>query len=233
MNNIDLKSNTTYSESEIVDLIKKANPYASSVKIKWILFDFKKTNKITQIGIKKYVPNGNTYSFDMTELSNSIEYSIQTSFPDVEFIIWESSQLNEWMNFLLSKSIIFVEVENDLRDYIFSFIQEKYGENQIVLLNPSIDVLSRYIDSHPIVVKSLFSRSPKSKEAHKISLEKILVDIFSDKLLSSMIGTNDKEEIAKGIIKNYSINRTKALAYAKRRKCQDEIKYYLEEKYDR
>ena len=212
MNDINLKNNTIYSESDIVNLIKKANPHVSAIKIKWMLFDLEKSNTISRIGTKQYVANGNIYSFEISELSKEIDYLISNNYPDVDFIIWESSQLNEWMNFLLSKNIIFVEVENDLKDFIFSVLQEKYGQKQTVLLDPSIDVLSRYIDNHPIVVKPLFSRSPKSKKNHKILIEKILVDIFSDKLLVSMIGTNDREEIARSIIKSYSINKTRTLA---------------------
>ena len=227
MNTIVLRNNATYSESEIEDLIKAANPSVSDVKVKWILFDLQKTNTITRIGTKEYVTNGKPYSFDLSELSKTINSLLSSNYSKVDYIIWESAQLNEWMNFLLSKNIIFVEVENDLKGFIFSFLQENFGQNQTVLLSPSIDVLSRYIDNHPIVVKPLFSRSPKGKSDHKISIEKMLVDVFSDKLLVSMIGTNDREEIAKGIIKSYSINKTKTLAYAKRRKCQDEIQHFF------
>lgn len=232
MKKINLKKNTTYSESEIVDIIKDANPSASTIKIKWLLFDLEKNNSITRVGIKKYVTDGRTYYYGISELSKDIDALISNNYPDIEYIIWESNQLNEWMNLLFSKNIIFIEVEKDLIEFIFLFLQENYGKRQSVLFNPTIDILSRYIDNNPIVVKPLFSRSPKSKQNHKISAEKILVDIFCDRLLVSMIGTNDRDEIAKGIIRNYSINETKTLAYAKRRRCDKEIQYFLEEKND-
>lgn len=232
MNTIVFKNNTTYSESELVNLIKAANPSISDIKIKWLLFELEKSNHIMRIAKKRYVTNGVKYDFEISETSKGICTLIFNSYPNLDYVIWESIQLNEWLNFLLSKNIIFIEVESDLCGMIFSLLQEKYGNKQSVLLNPSFEVLTRYIDNNPIVVKPLFSRSPKGKNSHKISIEKMLVDVFSDKLLVSMIGTNDREEIARGIIKNYTVNRTKVIAYAKRRKCHEVIQHFLLDTYD-
>ena len=224
LNAIELKAHTAYSESELIELIRNANPSFSDIKIKWALFELEKSNKITRIGTKKYITNGKRYSYVLSESAQRIDSFLSNDYPDLDYIIWESSQLNEWMNLLLAKRIIFVEVESDLKDYAFSFLQEKFCDSKMILLSPDFKILSRYIDNSPVAVRSLFSKSPKSRDGHRISIEKLLVDVFSDRLLKSLIGTKDREEIANGITRSYAINETKTLAYAKRRKCDEEIR---------
>ena len=232
MNGVELKSNTKYDESEIVELIRQANPTVTDTKMKWLLFDLERAHTITKIGAKKYITCGRQYSYNLSENASNIDAFLSENYPEIKYVIWESTQLNEWMNFLLSKNVIFVEVESELKDYVFNYLQEQFGRFQTVLLSPDAETLSRYIDNNPIVVSLLFSRSPLRRKDRKIALEKLIVDLFSDKLLLSMIGTNDREEIASGITRGYSLNTTKALAYARRRRCVDQIRHYLEQSYD-
>ena len=228
MGTIELKKNTAYWESDIVDLIKNANPSISDIKVKWLLFELEKNQSITRVGTKKYVTDGNRYSYSLSESGKKVDSFLSTAFPDVKYVIWESVQLNEWMNFLLAKNIIFVEAESDLKEYIFSFLQEKFGRTNAVLLDPDIVILSRYIDNCPIVVRSLFSRSPQSRKTHQIVLEKLVIDILSDKLLSNLIGTNDRFSMACEIAHGYSLNTTTAISYAKRRISEAELPQVLE-----
>ena len=209
MNLIELKNYTTYNESEIIDLIKKNNPNISEIKIKWVLFELEKKQIITRIGTKQYITNGKLYSFELSDLSKSINSFLNENYPMVNYVIWESTQLNEWMNLLLTKNIIFIEVESEFKDYFFSVLQEHYSTTNIILLNPSFDILSRYIDNKPIIIKPLFSRSPLNKKTHQITIEKLLVDVFSDKLLTNLISTNNQNEIAYGITHSYSLNKSK------------------------
>ena len=233
MNSVDLKKNASYSESEIIEAIRKATPSVSETKVKWLLFDLERTHVITRIGSKKYVTGGRLYTADLSEPAANIDSAVSQHYPEIEYVIWESSQLNEWINLMLAKNVIFVEVESGLKDYVFSFLQEQYGRTHTVLLDPDHEMLSRYIDNDPVVVRQLFSRSPRGRKGHRIILEKLLVDVVSDKLLKSMIGTNDREEIVRGMSVNYSLNITKILAYAKRRRCESEIQQILEPRYDR
>lgn len=232
MNSINLKSNSVYNESEIISLIREANPAVSDVKTKWMLFDLERNHSITRIGSRKYITDAKLYSYMPCELSENIDSFLSENYPDVKYVIWESKQLNEWMNFLLSKNIIFVEVESDLTEYIFSSLMEHLGQEYMILINPDNKMVSRYMRDNLVIIKSLYSRAPTDKKGHGITLEKLIVDVISDRLLTSMIGTNDRDEIIKGIVKNYTINETKALAYAKRRQCETEIKRALEGKYD-
>ena len=195
MKPINLDKNTVYTQSEIIRIIKKPNPNISDVKLKWELFELEKSNLISKIGTKTYITNGNIYYCNLSNQSKNIENFICKNYPNIKYVIWELSQLNEWINFMFAKNIIFLEVEADYVDYIFSALYEKYGQNHMILLNPNMELLSRYIDNCPIVVKTLFSRSPQNIKNHNIAIEKLIVDIFFDKLLKNLIGTNDRFEI--------------------------------------
>ena len=232
MDSIVLKNNTVYSESEIINTIKSVKPSISDIKLKWMLFELEKSHTITRIGTKEYITDGKRYSYELSESTKIIDSFLEETYPDIKYVIWENTQLNEWMNFLFAKKIVFVEVETDLKGFVFSSLQEKFGHSNAVLLNPDIEIISRYIDNDPIVVRSLFSRSPRNKKCHSIPIEKLLIDILCDKLLINLIGTNNRYEIAYGIVRDYSINKTKATAYAKRRKCESELLNILEDNHN-
>ena len=221
MDAIQLKPNTTYSEADLLNLIHGTS--SSPTRAKWELFELQKAHKITRVGAKQYVTNGKFYMPNLSETAKRIDGFLSENYPRVDYVIYETYMLNEWANLLFGKNVILVDVDKAVKDYVFSFVRELLGKGHIVLLDPDFAMVSRYFDFEPVVVKPLFSRSPKNKEGHAIALEKLLVDIFADRLLANFNGTYNKEEIAQGIIYGYTLNKTKALAYAKRRKCEREI----------
>ncbi len=233
MSSLKLNDNTIYKELDLIDILKKENPSISDTKIKWSLFELEKNNIITRIGTKTYITNGKTYSYTPSSSTNEINSFLNQKYPLIKYIVWETRQLNEWMNFLFAKNIIIVEVESELKDYVFQSLLENFEHKYMFLLEPDNDQISKYVTNDLVIVKTLFSRSPINKKAHSMTPEKLLVDIISDKTIYSMIGTYDKKEIIMGIINNYTINESKLLTYAKRRKHEKEILSILEARNDK
>ena len=87
-------------------------------------------------------------------------------------------------------------------------------------------MIATYLRDNLIIVKTLFSRSPLNKRSHGITLEKLIVDVLSDKYLSNILGTSGIEHLIQGIKKNYVVNESKMHTYAKRRNHEKELEFY-------
>ena len=71
----------------------------------------------------------------MLELHNIAEI-ITTEFYDLNFRIFELTQLNTFVNHLYSHNTIFLSVENDIIDYVFDSLKSHYPGK--VYLNPKL-----------------------------------------------------------------------------------------------
>ena len=93
-----------------------------------------------------------------------------------------------------------------------------------VLLNPSIDMYHQYWSDDMIVLKKLVTESPKGLNLPwHTKLEKMLVDLAADKLLSEMIQDDEIETIIDDALNKYTVDMTCLGRYARRRKALERI----------
>ena len=89
------------------------------------------------------------------------------------------------------------------------------------------DILQRYMYNveNPIVIKRLVSRSPLVRNDGILhpALEKVLVDICSDRTLFDFVQGTELGNIYAYALRSYVVNITKLLNYADRRKIRPEI----------
>lgn len=226
MTQIKLEPNKTYSEEELINIIKSTNSSISDTHIKWVLFDMLKNNQITRVGCKKYISGrGKEYNpnFEST-IARKIDETLNNIFPLLRIVIWETIQLNEWTNLLLSKNTIVVEVESGFESIVFDELMKRFGDKHTLLFNPNNEMVTRYMRDDLIIVKALFSRSPVNKGKKNITLEKLTVDVIADKYLNSLLGTKGVECVIRGIKHSYTINESKMFTYAVRRNVIKELK---------
>lgn len=208
-------------EKDIISLIKKKNPNISSTTLKWQLFSYINNNFLIKIGTKKYKTNGNAYSYEYkSELTKQLDSFLFEEYRDIKIVIWESKQLNEWLNLLLAVNVIYIEAEKEFADYVFSTVNDTFGKSQIVLFNPDQNTISKYLREDLIIIKTLYSKSPISKADRKIKLEKLVVDTLCDNTLLDSRGVTD---VIHGIRDNYDINVDKMFSYASRRRAKKEL----------
>lgn len=207
-------------EEEIYKQLKLENPNIKESSLKWELFHYIKDHHLAKIGTKKFKVNGKIYAYDYAKpLTKEIDSFLSKEYPIIKMVIWEKVQLNEWLNFLINTNIIYIEVEKEYVDYIFSALNDNYGDKYLILLNPNQDIISRYLRENLIIVKSLYSKSPLNRDNHKIKLEKLVVDIMANEI---NLDTRSIEDITKGI-QDYDINIDKTLAYATRRRVKTKL----------
>ena len=84
-----------------------------------------------------------------------------------------------------------------------------------------------------IVVRNLLTESQKGKkEVWHTGLEKLLVDIFSEKLIKAMFSESEYPAIYETAFNSYVVDESQIFRYAKRRKSADKIKKFIQEETD-
>ncbi len=165
----------------------------------------------------------------ITTLTKKIYGAIHTQFPYASTSIWHTSTLNEFMVHQPFKFNLIVEVEKDAAESVFYFIKEKFKN---VYLNPNAEIYQNYIagKTDSIIVKSMVSESP-TQDIYNVmtpTIEKILVDIYCDKVIYAAFQGKEMQNIYRNVFNKYTVNLSTLSRYALRRGKKEEIDAYLE-----
>lgn len=208
-------------------IIKKNKPLYKDTSIRWVIYKLVSEGLITKVDnnsyylgkLKKYEPK------NFSVLRDKIKNMLEESLKDIRFVIYESANLNEWVNHQIARNVIFVEVEKFFMMDVFRLIQGLYNN---VLFYPTVDEFYLY-QGDLVVVNQLITQAPINNKTREIKLEKLIVDFYTKDLINEFINNSEKENIIHSILSTYQINRKTILAYAKRRNNYDEIKNVLEQ----
>ena len=116
----------------------------------------------------------------------------------------------------------FIFVEGDLGEYVFDTLKEEYAGH--ILLNPNADMYHQYWADDMLVIKKLITEAPKgTDEFWHTDLEKMLVDIVSDKLLRSCVNQGEYKTIFTQAFKDFYIDESQLFRYARRRNAKAKV----------
>jgi hypothetical protein len=165
----------------------------------------------------------------ITPHTKKIFTAIDNQFPYANTSIWHTSALNEFMIHQPFRFQLIVEVEKEAAESIFYFLREHFKN---VYLNPNAEIYEHYITGkkNSIIVKSMVSESP-TQDIYQVitpTIEKILVDIYCDKVIYAAFQGKEMQHIYKNVFHNYTVNQSKLLRYAFRRGKKEEIVAFLE-----
>lgn len=153
---------------------------------------------------------------------------LSKAFPHVSFTVFETVLMNEFLNHLVAQNTVFIQAEKESSIFLFRFLQEQGYTN--LLYKPSIKDFSLYWTKDSIIVTNLISEAPVLEEKpHSICLEKLLVDMYADKLISSSYSKAEFPEMLHLARSRYQLNTAKLLRYARRRNKEKEITRLLNE----
>ena len=190
----------------------------------------KKNNIIREIKKGFYrVADREPYRPNIEEKMSNIYYKITKEFFDETFVIWSTSWINEFTVHQTFHNYYLLETSHDIAEHAFYKMKELGIPN--VFLRPDKEQFTKYIvdaDS-PIIITNLILKAP-TKKINKITvpaLEKILVDLYSDKNIFFMYQGYELKEIFRNAIKKYLLNYTKLFHYARRRGKENEIKDFI------
>ena len=193
---------------------------------------YKRINKLLDSGVLVRIGQGlycfsdkRKYDYSFEEpISYQVLDVLNKSFPNnLEYIVYESTILNEFLNHLLAHSVTIIEVPKNYAEDIFWALQESGFKD--VMLNPTSD--ERYKYNPSIIIKNMVTKAPIKLKEHKITIEKLVVDIICDNLLNQFYEGAEKQRMIKEIFDKYAVKYDSVKNYAKRRKAFDELIKYI------
>lgn len=228
--NID-KLKQRYGKAESISLDQIYNFYKSVPKATahWRIYKLVAMGALQRIGRGLYrIGTETVYYPELPKSAKSIYQKIHQQFPYASICAWHTSCLNEFTVHQPGKHSILIEVEKDVAESVFNFLNE---QNKEVFFNPDKEVYQRYISGKKegIIVLPLISQSPTQvvSDVHTTTIEKILVDIFSDNVVFAPFQGNEMRNIFVTAMQKYTVNISTLKRYAFRRGKQEELEQYI------
>jgi hypothetical protein len=142
--------------------------------------------------------------------------------------VWNTKLINEFMLHQPGRFYTILEVDKDAMESVFYDLKD---QGRDVFLNPSEEVLSKYVVSkkEPIIITSLITEAPLEEidGVKTTSLEKVLVDICSNETLFSAQQGAELTRIYETAFEKYTISETKLLRYARRRNKKEVVEQQI------
>ena len=219
------RNQESFSNQDIYQYFFQMNPEIKKNTVNWRIWDLVAHRILTRIGRGIYTLGAERkFVHSITNKERKISKEIIKNYPYIKHCIWNLSAIKEFLQHIIGVNFIIVEIEREAVQSVYNYLKDSYAN---VFLEPSEYLLEDHVLNlkNSIIVKSLVSEAPVTKQ-EKVpvpDLEKILVDIVSEKELFYFLQGNEKINIFKNAIDKYTINYDKLKRYAKRRNSYDSI----------
>ena len=224
-------------KTDLREFYRSRSPELSENSFRRILYALEKQELIRKIDRGVYVLENDqpgqpfrklflpTFSDEVSTLSDSITIA----FPYMEYLVWETRILHEFMLHQPGRNQIILESEKETAESVFHFLGDRYGSN--VFLYPDRITFERYIlpKSDSIIVSNLITQSPR----HKVNnipcpkIEKILVDIFNNNEKFYIFQGQELVRIFETVFERYLISEKALFRYAERRKVSQKMRIFI------
>lgn len=227
----ELRGESFFHQSDLLEVIRRERPSISASSVYRMIRRMLAEGEIIRVGRDAYcvperslLPYRHRYSEQACDLA---EY-IRKKHPKISFRIFETVQLNEFLNHQIGRNVIFLSVEEDLGSFLFDELRDRYNNN--VLLYPGIDIYHQYWKEDMIVIEKLLTEAPKGEEEFwHTSLEKILVDILADRLQKDLFSESEYPTIYETAFEQFVVDESRMFRYARRRNVKEKMINYLRE----
>lgn len=224
------KGRESFTRKELYDFYCEFEPALKETTFRWRIFDLK-TNRIIRSLATGIFTLGYQHEYypEITDDNRELFDALSKQFAGLKLCIWSTRILNEFMLHIPGNFITILEVEKDALEPVFHYLQnfKKYN----VFLQPNERELERYVHEkeNSIIIKQLVTKSPLQiiDKVPTVTLEKIIVDIYSDKKIFEAYQGSEFAHMINNISKKYSFDMTTLLNYAKRRTKEKELKEFL------
>ena len=221
-----LKKHKTVTNSEVYDLFSKKEPGIKKSTVNWRIHYLSDMGLISRIGRGIYgLGSEKKFKHGISAYQRKISKKIAIQFPFIKYCVWDVSVLKEFFLHIFSINFLIIEAERDSASSVFQYVKDS---NISTFFEPTERVMEEYvlIAKSPIIIKPLITEAPVTNQGGipLPSLEKILVDIVSDKDIFYFIQGSEIFNIYKNASEKYTINFNRLYRYAKRRNSYDEIK---------
>lgn len=230
----EFKNREAFSREELFDFFRYFEPQLKEGTLGWRIYDLKQKNIIKSVQRGYYIISYKSkYKPELSDMLLKLAKEISNHFVDVKYCLWETAWLNEFAQHQTSKKLIIIEIEKDFTELLYFTLNDRFKFD--FFLNPDEKAIEYYISEsqNPVIIKKLITRSPIYKRIenkvkfHVPLLEKMLVDLFTERKLFHYYHGSEMIHIFENILKNYTLNYTKLFSYAKRREKEQDIKEFM------
>lgn len=227
----NLSDSRTYKRSEIFSFLDKSGVFVPDNSKTWFMEKAEREGVLFRVGTDSYSRIEDirrVYIPMYSEKAVEVISFMDENYPELEYVLFESFLLNEFINHMIAQNTIILQIEKTLCQFVFEALNDKFPGK--VLYNPSSEDLGRYRTDNCIVLERVVSEFPASKEnPHYLTAEKLLVDCVSDRIIKDLISSSEILNIFDGMIGSYRVDESRIKRYAKRRNSWSEIEKYIKE----
>jgi len=211
---------------ELFSFYKFYKPDLKESTFAWRIYSLKEKNILKPVRTGVYLLSTKPqFNPEIDSVMKEMAEKVKKKFPIAKYCIWNTRWLNDWMIHQPGKYLLLVEVESSAAESVFNHLRDENIEN--VFYSPDDNLLERYVyeRQESVVVKQLITKAPLSKIKGVAipTLEKLLVDLYSEHKLYAPYQGTELVNIYNNVYKDYTLNITKLLAYAKRRTKEQEL----------
>ena len=220
-----------YCHKELVDELRMLKTDLSDSTYHWAISGLVRNGALTRRGYDSYsLTSGHPKDEYVPIYSDTAEELIRIiseKYPYVQFTVFETVLMNEFLNHLIAQNTVFIQVEKESSIYVFRFLQEQGIQN--VMYKPGKKDFDLYWSKDSVIVTDMISEAPiRNDKSHTIMLEKMLVDMSADKLIAATFSKAELPDIYEQAQNQYLLDKVRMLRYARRRNRQDVLLKYLE-----
>jgi len=211
---------------ELFSFYKFYKPDLKESTFAWLIYSLKERNILKPFRTGVYMLSTKPqFNPEIDSVLMEIAEKVKKKFPVAKFCIWNTKWLNDWMIHQPGKFLILIEVELSAAEMVFYYLKDENIEN--VFYCPDDNMLERYVYERQdsIIVKQLITKAPLSKirGIRFPMIEKLLVDLFVERKLFAPYQGNELVNIFNNVHKQYTLNMTRLMAYARRRTQEQEL----------
>lgn len=223
------KERSIFGSMDIEEFYLQLEPAIRTTTVNWRIYNLVNSGVLSRIGRGKFtLGEGKAFVPQVSSKIKTLYNKLYKQFPFLQICIWNTSILNEFMVHQPDRFYTLVEAEKDTIESVFNFLKDIYKN---VFLDPDSDILNRYASSEKvaIIVKPLVSESPIQfvQGVQTVTIEKMLVDIFSDKTIFTAHQGSELQIIFREAFDRYTIHENRMLRYADRRRKKEEMSNFL------
>ena len=219
------KNKTICSTNELMDEILKDNPKYKRSSLYMKIKEKVKNGDISKIGRSQYVlrsRNSFHYSFE-SKIAKKVNRIMETHYSsDFQYSLFETTVvLNQFLNHLINRDAIILEVPKFFIDHVF-FTLKNAGVKNILLMPSSKDIF-KYLEDCSIILVPLVSKAPIDKRNHKITVEKLIIDLICSPVLNCFYEGAELPDIISELMSKYNVRYDTLKNYAKRRNALNKL----------
>jgi hypothetical protein len=219
------KHHEYFGAGDLLAFYQVLEPSISKSTVNWRMHTLLQTNIICRVGRGKYkFGNANVFVPQIGKKAIRINNLMKEGFPYLNYMIWHINEINSLSQHLINRDIYYVEVEREAIDAVFQQLREKFK----YVLRKKTDT-DLYFGEGLIVVRPFITAAPVQfiSQIPTTTIEKLLVDLFSDKEFYFLQGY-ELTYIFGNAFSKYTINIDKLLRYASRRGKKEEIVDFID-----